>query len=347
MRRFSQKSAPIEKKVNELLAGNKVPASFILKPSKDYDSKAINLSISSPIKDAQRTLRLVSANLENSLSSLESVFKHLPKQQEVNPKKAKTSGTREWAVYSVNCCSGCSHDCVYCYGKSMADRRVKGHIPLDKWKEEEVRQKDVTKGYRKREGRIMFPSSHDITPNNFKACYTVLEKLLEAGNEVLVVSKPHFECINPICDGLANFKDRILFRFTIGAKSDDILSIWELNAPSYEERKRCLKYAFDSGYNTSVSVEPMLDSENIDSLIKDLTPLVSDAIWIGKMNHIGRIISNNGDLKEEIRKIKESQSDDKIKVIYERHKENPKIKWKESIKKVVGIAPVEKPGMDI
>jgi len=288
---------------------------------------------------------------ENNQRALLTIVKRRSddKQSESKPKKAKTYGTREWAVHSVNCCNGCSHDCVYCYGKFMARRRPegRGRIPIDKWKEEEVRQKDVDKGYRKRKGRIMFPSAHDITPSNFKACYTVLKKLLDAGNEVLVVSKPHFECIKPICDGLAKFKNSILYRFTIGAKNDGISSIWEPNAPSYKERKKCLKYAFDSGYNTSVSVEPMLDSENIDSLIKDLMPLVSDAIWVGKMNHIGRIISNNGDLKEEIRKIKESQSDDKIKAICERHKENPKIKWKESIKKVVGIPPVEKPGMDI
>lgn len=270
-----------------------------------------------------------------------------PEQPEIEPKKAKPSGTREWAVRSVNCCDGCSHDCVYCYGKSMANRRRKGHIPPDKWKEEKVRQKDVDKGYRKREGRIMFPSAHDITPNNFKACYTVLEKLLEAGNEVLVVSKPHFECIKPICDDLTKYKDTILYRFTIGAKDDRILSTWEPNAPSYEERKRCLKYAFDSGYNTSVSVEPMLDSEHIDSLIEDLSPLVNDAIWIGKMNHIKDIISNNGDLKEEIRRIRENQNDVKIKAIFDRHKENPKIKWKESIKKVVGLPLADKPGMDI
>ena len=33
-------------------------------------------------------------------------------------------------------------------------------------------------------GRIMFPSSHDITPGNFEACMTVLDKLIGAGNQV-------------------------------------------------------------------------------------------------------------------------------------------------------------------
>jgi DNA repair photolyase len=35
-------------------------------------------------------------------------------RKEVGPKGPNSSGTREWAVKSVNCCSGCSHDCRYC-----------------------------------------------------------------------------------------------------------------------------------------------------------------------------------------------------------------------------------------
>ena len=45
----------------------------------------------------------------------------------------KTHGTQEWSVKTVNCCTGCSHDCRYCYAKGMAVRfrqspRVSGHL---------------------------------------------------------------------------------------------------------------------------------------------------------------------------------------------------------------------------
>jgi DNA repair photolyase len=70
---------------------------------------------------------------------------------------------------------------------------------------------------------------------------------------------------------------------------DGILSFWEPNAPKYEERKVCLAYARNRGFRTSVSMEPMLDTPNIESMIKDLDPLVSEDIWLGTMNHITEI----------------------------------------------------------
>ena len=45
--------------------------------------------------------------------------------------------------------------------------------------------------------------------------------------------------------------------------------------------------------------------------------------------------------------IEQGQTDDKIKLIYGMFKDNPLIRWKDSIKKVVGIEAPEKPGMDI
>ncbi len=41
-------------------------------------------------------------------------------------------GTHEWASYNENCLLGCSHDCRYCYAKSIAIR-LKRKTPTD-WK---------------------------------------------------------------------------------------------------------------------------------------------------------------------------------------------------------------------
>jgi len=171
------------------------------------------------------------------------------------------SGTREWSVKDFNCCTGCSHNCRYCYARGIALHY--NQIKKDEWPVERIRAKDVSIRHRKKyDGQIMFPSSHDITPNNLDACITKLRNLLIPGNHVLVVSKPHLECIEKICDSLRNFISQILFRFTIGACDDRILSFWEPNAPRYAERKQCLIYAHQVGFKTSVSVEPMLDSAN-------------------------------------------------------------------------------------
>jgi hypothetical protein len=92
----------------------------------------------------------------------------------------------------------------------------------------------------------------------------------------------------------------------------------------------------------------MLDSGNIDNLINQLSPYVTDSIWIGKMNHLGRFGKNaNPVLQQEIKKIRRGQTDGIINSIYERYKDNPKIKWKAEIKKIVGIPLAGKPGMDI
>ena len=263
-----------------------------------------------------------------------------------NQKPSNCGGTQEWSVKTVNCTTGCSHDCRYCYAKGMAVRFKQ--VTPEQWSLERIRQKDVDKTYKKFDGQVMFPSSHDITPNNINSCKKVLEKLLISGNQVLVVSKPHLDCIQTICDGFQKYADQILFRFTIGACDDQILSYWEPGAPSYEERKACLKYAYHDAFKTSVSVEPMLDSENIDTLIKELSPYVTHSIWIGTLNHSSRFGKGaNAVLKQEIKNIEFGQTDVAIKAIFERHKANPLIRWKKEIKKVVGIPIPRKNGLDI
>ena len=258
----------------------------------------------------------------------------------------KNFGTQEWSVKTVNCCTGCSHDCRYCYAKGMAIRFKQ--VTADQWPLERIRPKDVFMLHKKYDGQVMFPSSHDITPNNLDACLAVLKCLLVVGNRMLVVSKPHLDCIKAFCEMFNPYKRRILFRFSIGACDDRILSYWEPNAPGYDERKECLIYAQKVHFRTSVSVEPMLDSANIDTLIGELSPYVTHSIWIGTMNHLGRFgKGSNMVLRQAIDDIKRGQTDSIIKSIYRRHKDNPMIKWKKEIKKMVGIQLAKQNGMDI
>ena len=162
--------------------------------------------------------------------------------------RCNTYGTREWAVKTVNCCTGCFHDCVYCYAKEMALRREQ--VAIGQWSTEKIRQHDVARNHPKYPGVVMFPSSHDITPNNLSACLQVLGNLLVlrevkklrggkkliGGNDVLVVSKPHLDCIEAICQQFGDYQEKILFRFTIGACDDQVLSFWEPGATAYIER---------------------------------------------------------------------------------------------------------------
>ena len=70
------------------------------------------------------------------------------------------------------------------------------------------------------------------------------------------------------------------------------------------------------------------------------------------MNQIKKRLKSNGIKIDEItshmlRGIDHWENDDNIWTLYYRYKEDPKIKWKESIKKIVGIKAPEKSGMDI
>ena len=247
-------------------------------------------------------------------------------------------GTYEWAVENANFISGCAHNCKYCYSKEMAIRFKRK--TSKNWEKEEINAAQLIKKVKKVDGLIMYPSSHDITPINLQYSITFLQKLLESGNRVLIVSKPHMIVIEEICNTFSKFKEHILFRFTIGSNNSNVLKFWEPNAPSYEERLNCLKYAYEKGFSTSISCEPMLDS-NIEQLVFELDPYVTDSIWIGKANFLLRRLKMNGitDI-ENVTKANElisSQSDIKIKALYKNLNTNQKIKWKESIKKIVQI----------
>ncbi len=143
-------------------------------------------------------------------------------ENSTSAKKEKTNyGTREWANSTINILTGCEHDCKYCYAKSMAVRFHKV-IPQN-WKCEQVRLNSIKMRYKKMNGRIMYPSSHDITPIHLNFHTDELRKILSIGNEVLIVTKPHIDCIKHISTELNDFKGQILFRFTIGSADSTVL----------------------------------------------------------------------------------------------------------------------------
>jgi DNA repair photolyase len=262
-------------------------------------------------------------------------------------KKKFVSGTGEWATHVVNIQVGCSNDCSYGYCKSSAIRWAK--CTAEEWKNPVINQKLVNKKRSKLEGTVMYPSQHDILPSNINESITVLKNLLTAGNRVLIVSKPHLECVEKMCDELAPWKSQILFRFTIGSANDEILKRWEPGAPNFKERVKSLIYAFESGFETSVSCEPMLD-KHISKVVDATSNYVTDAIWLGKPNKIvARVKMNNpgDDHWEALAKDLEALfDDDYIWRLYGMYKDNSKIRWKDSIKEVVGLDRATEKGLD-
>lgn len=257
------------------------------------------------------------------------------------------SGTKEWSVESVNCVTGCEHDCRYCYARFNAVQR-RHQVEPGAWTNMVVREKDVRKKRKKVNGTVMFPTTHDITPEVLEPCLSVLTRLITAGNHVLIVTKPHLSCVKEICRRFDRWADRILFRFTIGTMNEAILKYWEPGAPTFSERLRCLIYTFDAGFNTSVSAEPLLEKFGIDMMVELLTPFITDALWIGKMNHVrSRVKIETAKDEEMVRDIELINLDGEIQELYEILRDNPKVKWKESIKKVIGLDLATRAGEDV
>ena len=198
-------------------------------------------------------------------------------EQEPGP---RIFGTKEWADYSrANIIIGCAHDCWYCYAKAWAIRFHKN--PPDAWKNERLNVFAMGTDF-KHHGTIMYPSSHDITPQYLPAH---IEQIRQIGhrNKILIVTKPHLKCVKAICKELHMFKGGLLFRFTIGSASNKVLKFWEPGAPPLSRRLEALKWAYNAGFATSVSAEPMLDTEQ-DYLFALVRPLVTQSIWFGLPN---------------------------------------------------------------
>lgn len=237
----------------------------------------------------------------------------------------KTSGTKEWAKRNVNCVNGCVNNCGYCYAAQMAVRFKRK--TRDTWKNMTIRRSAVLKRYHKVDGTIMFPTSHDLVPgeqgnNTFGACMWVLGKMLRAGNDVLIVTKPRLEAVRYMCEHFSHYKQQIVFRFTITSMNDDVLKEWEPGAPSFVERVAALEHAFDAGFKTSISCEPALCSvDDIATMIGLLQYNITDSFWIGTMNH------KRGPVQLDPREI------------YERFHDNPLVRFKDSITNALQLMP--------
>jgi hypothetical protein len=272
---------------------------------------------------------------------------YLPGNKEMSLPAKPVRGTAEWAVATVDCCLGCPHGCLYCYARYDQVERY-GLVKAEDWQQGRIMEGEPERVHRLYNGQVMFPAHHDIVPENLAACRRVILNLLQAGNKVLVVSKPHLGCIVDLCRELRPYREKVLFRFTITARNAAILSFWEPQAPGYDERFACLELAFAEGYSTSVSVEPMLDTSDVVAMVEELQPFVTHSIWLGKMNRIAERVGGEAEmLQVEIERIEKGQEDAHIQEIYRRLRLNPLIRWKESIKTVVGLEMAEAPGLDI
>ena len=249
------------------------------------------------------------------------------------------TGTAEWAEATLNICKGCSHGCLYCYARHTA-LRYKSIEFREDWLKETYTQNAFRERYPLKKGVVMFPSSHDITPMILHRYIEILRLALEVGNQVLIVSKPHLSSIAKIVGEMVRYRAQIEFRFTIGSLDEKLTRLWEPGAPLPEERLKALSYAYDAGFHTSVSIEPMLAGvEGTLQVVAEVDQHVSGTIWIGKLRKAReRVDISTPGIADAVELIVIQQSDQEIRRLVGRLAGNSKIRWKDSIKKVIDQA---------
>lgn len=248
-------------------------------------------------------------------------------------------GAKEWADKTKNYIRGCKNRCLYCSASADAIRRKQ--VDLGQWDKEVVNYRVVNiKNPRPKDYSIMLPSTHDFQPELLSVHIPFIRKMLAVHPKVLLVSKPRLEVIKAFCDSFSDYRDKLTFRFSIGTADDKTRGIWEPGASTIQERVASLEWAFEHGYQTSVSCEPMLD-DKIDDVVRMVKPYITDTIWIGKINYLLYRLRENGHDNPEFmgkaNQLIEWQSDANIHDLYQRLKDDPQIRWKESIQQVIGL----------
>jgi hypothetical protein len=242
-------------------------------------------------------------------------------------------GTRQISDQSMNIMTGCGHNCIYCYAAHKCLQTGKIRIRSD-WPGLSRSYSGAMKDdYPRFDGVVMYPTAHDIEPRHLNYHIALIRKLIAAGNEILLTTKAHYECVDEISFIFERYKEQITFMFTITSLNDEVSRFWEPNAPCPHERLSSLMLAFMRGCRTSVIIEPMLEGPNeAKAIYRRVLPYVTDEVWIGKMNSpTVRVDTSIPENDAAVKRILRAQSHQNIMGLYDELAGQEKVRWKESI----------------
>jgi len=190
---------------------------------------------------------------------------------------------------------GCEVGCHYCWARANALRWGLIKTPKE-WFTPRTNLQKVNKGWRKRDGVIMFPGTHNICDRNLDHAIKILTQMAQAGNYILITTKPWYNIVSELVTALRPYKAQILFRFSIGSHRNEVLQSWEPHGPSFFERHHALIDTSLSGFSTSVSAEPLLGGvETALALLQLTRPYITNDLWFGFMRKIdSRVVTSPG-----------------------------------------------------
>ena len=208
---------------------------------------------------------------------------------------------RKVALEKASCVTGCFLNCRCCR-RDLRYRRVAAPPPDANTSE----PRDVRgfRGYverasqtrRRPTAKVIFPCRHEIRPGNLQACGEALDQLLWAECQVVVCTRASWSCVAVLCNAFRRKAHLLTFRIRIGSIDDDVLAFWEPGTPCAEERIEALKYARAAGFETSVGIDPVLDTSiaGIRRVIEAVSPHVSDSIWLETRHNMLGVLERNG-----------------------------------------------------
>ena len=222
-------------------------------------------------------------------------MKNIPLQIVVRETACKTILNRS-AIddYSLNCYTGCTHACVYCYARFM--QRFHPHDePWGAFVDVKINAVEVLKRQLRRAapGDVFLSSACDgWQPIEAERRLTrrCAELLLERGFHVNVLTKSSL--ILKDLDVFAGRPARI--GVTITTLDERLRKLWEPGAAGVEERLGVIEAARRAGLETSVMFGPLLpflsdNQADIDALFQRAGDLKVDRIWVDAMNPRPRV----------------------------------------------------------
>ena len=196
--------------------------------------------------------------------------------------------------YSLNCYTGCTHRCVYCYARFM--QRFHPHDePWGDFVNAKVNAVEtlIRQLRRATPGSVFISSACDgWQPIEAERRLTrrCCELLLERGFRLSVLTKS--ELILRDFDVFQGGSVRV--GITLTTLDERLRELWEPGASGVEQRCRVIEEARRAGFATSVMFGPLLpflsDSQSdIDVLLKRAADLAVDAIWVDALNPRPRV----------------------------------------------------------
>ena len=196
--------------------------------------------------------------------------------------------------YSLNCYTGCTHGCIYCYARFM--QRFHPHPePWGEFVDVKVNAVEVLKRQlqQMRPGEVFVSSACDgwqPIENSRRLTRACCELLMRNGFQVNVLTKSSL--ILRDLDVFSGHQAQI--GITLTTLDESLSKLWEPGSSIIEERFHVIEEAHRKGLRTAVMFGPLLPflsdgPESIDDLFQKAADLRIDVIWVDALNARPRV----------------------------------------------------------